>query len=95
MIVELVGARDQALARSAPQRHIFFESQHLSSSFVSSENSECQWIPLIKSPIISILDVAPLELAPDYLSDVATGKFKIGTWGNFLYFTYLLSPLDL
>ena len=86
MIVELVGARDQALARSALQRHIFFESQHLSSSFVSSENLECQWMPLIKSPVISILDVAPLELALSYLSDVATGKFKIGTWADFLYF---------
>jgi hypothetical protein len=83
MIVELVGFRDQALARSAPQQHIIFESRHLSSSFVSSENLECQWMPLIKSPVISILDVTPLELALSYLSDVATGKFKIGTWANF------------
>lgn len=76
MIVELVGARDQALARSSPQRHIFFETQHLSSSFVSSDNLERQWIPLIKSPIISVLDVAPLELVLDYLSDVATAVVK-------------------
>ncbi|XP_066376827.1 uncharacterized protein [Miscanthus floridulus] len=76
MIVELVGFRDQALARSAPQQHIVFESRHLSSSFVSSENLECQWMPLIKSPVISILDVAPLELALGYLSDVATAVVK-------------------
>ncbi|WVZ82191.1 hypothetical protein U9M48_029479 [Paspalum notatum var. saurae] len=76
LIVELVGSRDQALARSAPHRHIFLESQHLSSSFVSSESSECQYMPLIKSPLISILDVAPLELAPSYLSDVATAVMK-------------------
>ncbi|CAD6337361.1 unnamed protein product [Miscanthus lutarioriparius] len=76
MIVELVGFRDQALARSAPQQHIVFESRHLSSSFVSSEKLECQWMPLIKSPVISILDVAPLELALSYLSDVATAVVK-------------------
>ncbi|KAK8454833.1 hypothetical protein SEVIR_4G040600v4 [Setaria viridis] len=76
MIVELVGSRDQALARSAPHRHIFFESQHLSSSLVSSESSQCQWMPLIKSPVISILDVAPLQFALGYLSDVATAVVK-------------------
>ncbi|CAL5000268.1 unnamed protein product [Urochloa decumbens] len=76
MIVELVSSRDQALARSAPHRHIFFESQHLSSSLVSSESLECQWMPLIKSPVVSILDVAPLQFAIDYLSDVATVVVK-------------------
>ncbi|CAN6208404.1 unnamed protein product [Urochloa humidicola] len=76
MIVELVGSRDQALARSAPHRHIFFESQHLSSSLVSSESLECRWMPLIKSPVVSILDVAPLQFAIDYLSDVATVVMK-------------------
>jgi hypothetical protein len=85
MIVELVGSRDQALARSAPHRHIFFESHHFSSSVVSSESSQCQWMPLIKSPVVSILDVAPLQFALVYLSDVATGKFKTAIW--------LLSPL--
>ena len=95
MIVELVGSRDQALARSAPHRHIFFESQHLSSSFISSESSECHWMPLLKSPVISILDVAPLQFALGYLSDVATGKFKIADWIN-LFFTsclFCLPPL--
>ncbi|XP_062228317.1 uncharacterized protein LOC133926403 isoform X2 [Phragmites australis] len=78
MIVELVGCRDQALATSAPHRQFFFESQHLcsSSSFVSSESSECQWMPLIKCPVISILDVSPLQLALSYLSDVATAVVK-------------------
>ncbi|PUZ61842.1 hypothetical protein GQ55_4G310100 [Panicum hallii var. hallii] len=76
MIVELAGSRDQALARSTPHRHIFFESQHLSSSFVSSESSECQWMPLIKSPVMSVLDVAPLQFALGYLSDVATAVVK-------------------
>lgn len=76
MLVELVSSRNQALARSAPHRHNFLESQHLSSTFVSSESSECQWMPLIKSPVISILDVAPLELTLSYLSDVAIAVAK-------------------
>ncbi|CAO2177723.1 unnamed protein product [Urochloa humidicola] len=76
MIVELVGSRDQALARSAPHRYFYFEYQHLTSSLVSSESSECQWMPLIKSAVVSILDVAPLQFAIDYLSDVATVVVK-------------------
>ncbi|XP_062233411.1 uncharacterized protein LOC133930712 [Phragmites australis] len=77
MIVELVGCRDQALATST-HRQFFFESQHLrsSSSIVFSESSECQWVPLIKCPVISILDVSPLQLALGYLSDVATAVAK-------------------
>ncbi|KAL6861174.1 hypothetical protein ACP4OV_016874 [Aristida adscensionis] len=78
MIVELVACRDQALARSAPCRQFFFESQHLcsSASLVSSESAECQWVPLIKSPVISILDVSALQLALGYLSDVGTAVVK-------------------
>ncbi|GJN00694.1 hypothetical protein PR202_ga17891 [Eleusine coracana subsp. coracana] len=65
MIVELVGCRDQALATSTPFRQFFFDSHHLhsSSSVVSSESSGYKWAPLVKSPIISILDVSPLQLA--------------------------------
>ncbi|KAL6606788.1 hypothetical protein ACP70R_042441 [Stipagrostis hirtigluma subsp. patula] len=78
MIVELVGCRDQAVARSAPHRQFCFESQHLrsSSTFVSTESSECQWVPMIKSPVMSILDVSPLQLALGYLSDVGTAVVK-------------------
>uniref|UniRef100_A0A0A9D3M1 Myb-like domain-containing protein n=1 Tax=Arundo donax TaxID=35708 RepID=A0A0A9D3M1_ARUDO len=78
MIVELVSCRDQALATSTPHRQFFFESQHLRSSysFVSSESSECQWVPLIKCPVMSILDVSPLQLALGYLSDVAAAVVK-------------------
>lgn len=88
LIVELVGSRDQAVARIAPHRHIFFEPQHLSSSLASSESSECQWMPLIKSPVLSILDVAPLQFALGYLSDVATGEFKIAIWVKILCFLF-------
>jgi hypothetical protein len=77
MIVELARFRDQALATSSPFRRFFFDSQnlHLSSSVVSSENLGYKWVPLIKNPVISILDVPPLQLALGYLSDVASGKF--------------------
>jgi hypothetical protein len=82
MIVELVGFRDQALARRAANgfpinQRFYFERQHLQSalSHSSSESSQCQWVPSIKNPIMSILDVSPLHSAPSYLSDVAAGKF--------------------
>jgi hypothetical protein len=78
MIVELVGCRDQALARrNNICQQFYFERQHLQSalSHASSESSQCQWIPLIKNPIMSILDVSPLHLALSYLSDVTAGKF--------------------
>uniref|UniRef100_A0ACD5Y2P6 Uncharacterized protein n=4 Tax=Avena sativa TaxID=4498 RepID=A0ACD5Y2P6_AVESA len=74
MIIELVGCRDQALAWRTPIRQQFcFERQHLQSalSHASSESSQCQWIPLIKNPVMSILDVSPLHSALSYLSDVA------------------------
>uniref|UniRef100_A0A453QZQ1 Myb-like domain-containing protein n=1 Tax=Aegilops tauschii subsp. strangulata TaxID=200361 RepID=A0A453QZQ1_AEGTS len=74
MIVELVGYRDQALARkNTIRQQFYFEGQHLRSaiSHASSESSQCQWIPLIKNPVMSILDVSPLHLALSYLSDVA------------------------
>ena len=77
MIVELVGYRDQALARkNTIRQQFYFEGQHLRSaiSHASSESSQCQWIPLIKNPVMSILDVSPLHLALSYLSDVAGGE---------------------
>ncbi|GJN29417.1 hypothetical protein PR202_gb17643 [Eleusine coracana subsp. coracana] len=49
---------------------------HSSSSVVSSESSGYKWVPLVKSPIISILDVSPLQLALGYLSDIATAVVK-------------------
>ncbi|KQJ88273.1 uncharacterized protein LOC100833724 [Brachypodium distachyon] len=79
MIIELVGYRDQALARRNTVRQQFcFEWQHLQSAFshTSSESLQCQWIPLIKSPIMSILDVSPLHLVLNYLSDVAAAVVK-------------------
>uniref|UniRef100_A0A0D9WNY2 Myb-like domain-containing protein n=1 Tax=Leersia perrieri TaxID=77586 RepID=A0A0D9WNY2_9ORYZ len=79
MIVELVGCRDQALAsRSTIHRQFCFEPQHLCSSFsfASSETLQYQWMPLIKSPVMSILDVSPLHLAPGYLNDVADAVVK-------------------
>ncbi|KAL5224700.1 hypothetical protein ABZP36_011339 [Zizania latifolia] len=79
MIVELVGCRDQALAsRSTIHRLFCFEPQHLCSSLsvASSETLEYQWVPLIKSPVMSILDVSPLHLALGYLNDVADAVVK-------------------
>ncbi|XP_037464991.1 uncharacterized protein LOC119336998 [Triticum dicoccoides] len=79
MIVELVGYRDQALARkNTIRQQFYFEGQHLRSaiSHASSESSQCQWIPLIKNPVMSILDVSPLHLALSYLSDVAGAVVK-------------------
>ncbi|XP_015698709.1 uncharacterized protein LOC102703742 isoform X2 [Oryza brachyantha] len=79
MIVELVGCRDQALAsRSTIHRQFCFEPQHLctSFSFDSSETLGYQWMPLIKSPVMSILDVSPLHLALGYLNDVADAVVK-------------------
>ncbi|KAM0907285.1 hypothetical protein ACQ4PT_016228 [Festuca glaucescens] len=83
MIVELVGCHDQALARRAANgfpihQRFYFERQHLQSalSHASSESSQCQWIPSIKNPILSILDVSPLHSAPSYLSDVAAAVVK-------------------
>jgi hypothetical protein len=78
MIVELVGCCDRALAsRSTIHRQFCFEPQHLRSSFgfSSSETLQYQWMPLIKSPVMSILDVSPLHLALGYLKDVSDGKF--------------------
>ncbi|CAM0952735.1 unnamed protein product [Alopecurus aequalis] len=79
MIVELLGCRDQALARRNTIRHqLTLEPQHLQSavSYASSESSQCQWIPSIKNPIMSILDVSPLHLAHSYLSDTAAAVVK-------------------
>lgn len=79
MIVELVGYRDQALARkNTIRQQLCFEGQHLRSaiSHASSESSQWQWIPLIKNPVMSILDVSPLHLALSYLSDVAGAVVK-------------------
>ncbi|KAF7094225.1 hypothetical protein CFC21_096552 [Triticum aestivum] len=79
MIVELVGYRDQALARkNTIRQQFYFEGQHLRSaiSHAFSETSQCQWIPLIKNPVMSILDVSPLHLALSYLSDVAGAVVK-------------------
>ena len=77
MIIELVGYRDEALARrNTIHRQFCFERQHLKSalSHASSESSQHQWTPLIRNPVMSILDVSPLHLALSYLSDVAAGK---------------------
>jgi hypothetical protein len=76
MIVELVGHRDQALARTNTiHRQFCFERQHLKSAIdASCESSQCQWNPVIRNPVMSILDVSPLHLALSYLSDVAACK---------------------
>ncbi|KAL5206575.1 hypothetical protein ABZP36_034784 [Zizania latifolia] len=79
MIVELVGCRDQALAsRSTIHQQFCFQPQHLCSSLsvASSETLEYQWMPLIKSPVMSILDVSPLHLVLGYLNDVADAVVK-------------------
>ncbi|EEC75902.1 uncharacterized protein [Oryza sativa Japonica Group] len=79
MIVELVGCCDRALAsRSTIHRQFCFEPQHLRSSFgfSSSETLQYQWMPLIKSPVMSILDVSPLHLALGYLKDVSDAVVK-------------------
>ncbi|XP_047094184.1 uncharacterized protein LOC124706564 [Lolium rigidum] len=78
MIVELVGHRDQALARKKTiHRQFCFERQHLKSAIdASCESSQCQWNPVIRNPVMSILDVSPLHLALSYLSDVAASVVK-------------------
>jgi hypothetical protein len=77
MIVELVDFRDEELVTKSPFRRFFFDSQnlHSSSSVASSESSEYKWVPLIKNPVISTLDVSPLQLAHGYLRDVVSGEF--------------------
>uniref|UniRef100_A0ACD5XXY5 Uncharacterized protein n=1 Tax=Avena sativa TaxID=4498 RepID=A0ACD5XXY5_AVESA len=76
MIIELVGYREQALARSFRHQYCF-ERQHLQSVLhASTESSQCQWIPLIRNPVMSILDVPPLHLALRYLSDVEASVVK-------------------
>jgi hypothetical protein len=87
MIVELVGYRDKALARrNTVHRPFCFEKQHLQSALHASfESSQCQWIPSIRNPVMSILDVSPLHLALNYLSDVAACKSAKMDLINFEY----------
>lgn len=75
MILEIVDKREEALTlRKTPYPSQCFHSLHLHSSLDHNGNQTTKfsdWTPSMDIPVMSVLDVAPLQLAKNYLTDVS------------------------
>ncbi|PKU72431.1 hypothetical protein MA16_Dca017920 [Dendrobium catenatum] len=78
LISEMIERHEMSLSwRKIPYPMFCFQSSNLHSSVQvdSNQSASCSWTPVIdNNTVLSILDLAPLRLAKNYLADVKSGQ---------------------
>lgn len=81
MIFEMVDKRDEALSlRKMPYPPSCFHNLHVYQSQYSNNHrisGEFSWMPSVSNSILSVLDVATLSMAREFMTDVNDGTFSL------------------